>query len=106
MDWGLLSRNPVDRKAPKAVSKIPEIMNEKEVRAFLDAARETDFCALFYLFIYTGCRRSELLAVRWSDYDSQHGTISIQRTLHRLHNSKTIEQPTETKMSKRLITLP
>ena len=91
VDWGLLSQNPIDRvKAPKAVSSVPEIMNEKEIHVFVDAARDIEYCALFYLFIYTGCRRSELLTIRWNDYDPQHGTLSIQRTLHHLHNGKTI----------------
>ncbi|MCH2537474.1 MAG: tyrosine-type recombinase/integrase [Dehalococcoidia bacterium] len=36
---------------------------------FLEAARETPYYALFYLALYTGMRRSELLALRWSDTD-------------------------------------
>jgi integrase len=54
-----------------------------QVNQLLGHAAQT--APLFHLFLVlaatTGARRGELLALRWSDIDLAHGTISIQRSL-------------------------
>ena len=44
-------------------------LDKDGVRTFLDAASTTSYYALFYLALFTGMRRSELLALRWDDVD-------------------------------------
>jgi len=104
--WSLIPRNPVDlTKAPKANGKGFTIMNENEINAFLDAAREGDYYALFHTFLHTGARRSELLALRWGDFDPLLCKLSISRSLHRLHNREFVFQQTKSAMGKRVINL-
>jgi integrase/recombinase XerC/integrase/recombinase XerD len=44
-------------------------MTEEDINIFLDKARKGDYYALFYIYLFTGIRRSEALALRWSDVD-------------------------------------
>ncbi len=106
MAWGLIPRNPCDLvSAPRAKSKGLNIMTEDEIKAFLAAAQVTDYHALFHLFLYTGARRSEILALRWCDFDPKQCKLSISRSLHRLHDRKIEVQPTKTATGKRTIDL-
>jgi len=61
-----------------------QIWNEDEVIRFLEAARDTPYHALFYLLLFTGMRRSEILALRWQDIDFIYGQIYVTRSLHHL----------------------
>ena len=106
MAWGLIPRNPCDLvSAPRAKSKGLSIMTENEIKAFLAAAHETDYGVLFHVFLYTGARRSEVLALRWCDFDPALCKLSITRSIHRLRGGEIIFQPTKSDMSKRTIDL-
>ena len=50
-------------------------------------------------------RRSELLALRWSDVDLDFATISVSRTLHRLRDKSIIFRQTKTAKARRMIAL-
>lgn len=65
-----VSKNPCDAVNPPRYQR-PElrIINEEGILVLLEAARETPYYALFYLALFTGMRRSELLALRWPDAD-------------------------------------
>ena len=41
-------------------------MTEVEINLF---ARDAEYYGLFYLALFTGLRRSEILTLRWSDVD-------------------------------------
>ena len=43
--------------------------------------------ALYYLALYTGMRQSELLGLRWPDFDWNKKTIRVQRQLRRDFNN-------------------
>ncbi len=105
--WGLLPRNPAnDLVVPKAEGKEIKFMSEKEIHDFLEAAKETDYYDIFHCFIYTGARRSEMLALRWSDFDQEHCSLSISRTLHQLHDTSFVFRQTKSAKGKRIVTLP
>lgn len=59
---------------------------------------------LFYLLIYTGARKGELLAVTWDDIDFEAGSIRLAKTLYHAEG-EFILQTSKTKESKRLISL-
>ena len=82
--------------------------SQGEMLAFLDSVKDTEFYPVFYTALFTGMRRSELLAVRWSDVDLNLGSISINRTLHHLADKSFIFQPpkTEKAVVKFLLRLP
>jgi integrase len=84
---GIIARNPVEVvEAPKVKHREMRILSESEVHIFLEYARSTPYYALFYTALFTGMRRSELLAIRWSDVDLLLCQISVNRTLHQLRN--------------------
>ena len=60
---------------------------------------------LFYLAIFTGCRRGELVALTWDDLDFTNATISIVKSVCRV-KKEIIVKSTKTKKSARLISLP
>ena len=62
-------------------------------------ARPTQYYALFYTALFTGMRRSELLALRWKDVDFLMLQISVNRTLHHLKGGKTIFRQPKTDKS-------
>jgi integrase len=73
----------------------------------LDRARETEYFTLFYTFLFTGCRRSELLAIRWQDVDLLLRRLSITRSMQYLRgveNPITFKEP-KTQNSRRSIVL-
>ena len=67
---GLISRNPIDLVDPPKVERHEmKTMTEEDIGRFLDEARKGDYYTLFYIYLFTGIRRSEALALRWSDVD-------------------------------------
>ncbi len=58
-----------------------------------------------YTAIYTGLRRSELLALRWSHIDLDLATLSVVETLHQLHNREFVFRQPKSKKGRRLVAL-
>jgi integrase len=107
MEWELLHRNVADSVSRHRAQRIEmQTWNEHEVNQFLEAAKTTPYFALFYLALFTGMRRSEILALRWQDLDFLMGEISINRSLHKLKGGKIILRSPKTKTGKRTVALP
>jgi integrase len=104
--WGLISRNPADAIEPPRCQR-PEmrVMCEDDVQTFLCGAKSTAYYALFYLALFTAMRRSELLALRWSDVDVVLGQISVSRSLHRLRGGSVIFRQPKTAKGRRTVAL-
>lgn len=65
-------------------SKHIRVLN-KEEQTKLTAALKDNYIGRGLLFaLYTGMRRGEVLALRWSDYDKDEKTISITKALSRV----------------------
>lgn len=104
--WGLLGRNVTDSvDIPQASSKAVQTWDENELGIFLDAAKDTAYYALFYTALFTGMRRSELLALRWQDIDLIMGQVSVSRGLHRLRDGSSIFTKPKSAKSYRTIAL-
>ena len=79
---GLLQNNPVNKvPLPKGRGTIPTPWNIDELNRFLDVAKSHRLYCLFRLSAFTGARRGELLALRWSDLEGANLTISKSRTM-------------------------
>ncbi|MDA2963270.1 MAG: tyrosine-type recombinase/integrase [Actinomycetota bacterium] len=77
---GLLATNPVSKvQTPKGASVTPDLWNKDELNQFLKVASEHRLGFYFRLSAYTGARRGELCALRWSDFDGALLTISKSR---------------------------
>jgi len=103
---GMLLRNPTDAVEPPRVQhREMRTMNEPDIHIFLEFAKSTPYYALFYLALFTGMRRSELLGLRWCDVDLILCQLSITRALHQLQDGSRIFSQPKTAKGRRLISL-
>jgi integrase len=104
---GLFGRNPCDNVTPPRFHH-PEmnVLDVEGIHRLLEAARSTEYYPLFYFLLFTGCRRSEALALRWRDVDLLMGQVSINRSLHQLRDGSFVFRQPKTARSRRLISLP
>jgi integrase len=93
---GLLTRNvALVANAPKLRS-IPKVEQKAwtapELQAFLRAAAGHRLFPAYWLAAMTGMRRNELLGLRWTDLDTKHSRLSINRGLvavgYELHETR------------------
>ena len=106
VEWGLLARNPADAvRPPRAQGIEMQTWDSDEITTFLEAARQTPYFALYHTALFTGMRRSELLALRWCDLDLLLCKIYVTRSLHVLIGSKVIIRQPKTAKGKRMIDL-
>jgi len=104
---GLISRNPCDSvTAPKPQQQEMNVLDEDGVHRVLEAARSTEYYSLFYFLLFTGCRRSEALALRWLDLDLTLAQASISRSMHHLRDGSIVFRQPKTLRSRRSISLP
>ncbi|MCX6007274.1 MAG: tyrosine-type recombinase/integrase, partial [Chloroflexi bacterium] len=107
VEWGLLTRNVADAvKPPRAGQAEMQTWNENEIMRFLEAAKATQYYALFYTALFTGMRRSELLALRWQDVDSILSQIYVNRSMHQLKDGSFVFRSPKTAKGRRLVALP
>jgi integrase len=107
MQWGLIVRNPADAvTTPRVRRNEMQTWDEQEISQFLETAKSTPYYALFYMALFTGMRRSEILALRWSDVDLVTGQVSVGRSLHHLNDGTLIFSETKSARSRRTIALP
>jgi integrase len=81
--------------------------DEDEVNQFLEGVKESPYYSLFYTALFTGMRRSELLALRWQDIDFIYCQIYVNRSLHQLKDGSFIfTQPKSAKSSRTIALTP
>ncbi len=103
---GMIARNPADAvDIPKVARREMLVMSETDLHIFLEYAKSTPYYALFYTDLFTGMRRSEILALRWCDLDLLLCQASVNRTLHQLHNREFVIRQPKTAKGRRLIAL-
>ena len=77
---GLLITNPVNKvSTPKGATVTPDLWNKDGLNRFLKVASDHRLGFYFRLSAFTGARRGELCALRWTDFDGSLLTISKSR---------------------------
>lgn len=105
--WGLLLRNPADAvDPPRARHNEMKTWGEHEINQFLEAAKDSPYYTLFYTALFTAMRRSELLALKWSDVDFILSQIYVNRGLHHLKDGSYVFTEPKSAKSRRTIALP
>lgn len=106
--WGLVSRNVADAVDPPHIRRSEmQTWNENEVNQFLEGTNDSPYYSLFYTALFTGMRRSELLALRWQDIDFIYSQIYVNRSLHQLKDGSFIfTQPKSAKSSRTIALTP
>jgi integrase len=103
----MVNRNVCDAlEVPRKQRKDMTIWNEDEITKFLDCAKDSQYHELFYLALFTGMRRSEMLALRWADIDLLLGQIHVTRGLQQLKDNTLVFTQPKSEKSRRTIALP
>jgi integrase len=92
----LLPLNPskgIER--PKGKKRIVTPYTSNELKSLLGKLESHRLFAFFRLLAYTGARRGEILALRWSDLDFDRATLSISKNRTRI--GKTVIEQDSTK---------
>lgn len=83
----LIDFNPMFAVEPvKHKSKIGSALSREDLHAFMCAIETSYYKRLFKFYLYTGCRRSEALCVKWEDVDLVKKVVHINGT--KTKNSK------------------
>lgn len=107
MKWGIVNRNVADGvDIPRTRHTEMQTWDEDDVSCFLKSAKDSPYYALFYTALFTGMRRSELLALRWQDVDSIYSQIYVNRSLHHLKDGSYVFTQPKSSKSRRMISLP
>jgi len=107
---GLLVRNAAESvDTPKIQRREMHVMSETDLHLFLEYAKDSPYYTFFYLGLFTGMRRAELLALRWSDIDLELCQVSVTRSMQYIQaaapgNRISFREP-KTAKSRRLIAL-
>jgi integrase len=103
---GLLNRNVADAVSlPRCQRSQWQTLSELDISTFLEAAKKTPYYVLFYQALFTGMRRSELLALRWSDVDLLLCQAHVTRSLHHLRSGETVIRSPKSAKSRRMVAL-
>ena len=101
-----VSRNVADGvDVPRARRTEMQTWDEDDIARFLEAAKDSPYYVLFYTALFTGMRRSELLALRWCDVDLIFSQVYITRSLHHLKDGSYVFTQPKSAKSRRMIAL-
>jgi integrase len=104
--WGLVVQNVADGvDMPRIHHNEMQTWDEEDVTRFLEVAKVSPYYALFYTALFTGMRRSELLALRWQDIDLIFSQIYVNRSLHQLKDGSYVFTEPKSARSRRTIAL-
>lgn len=101
---GLIEKNPVRETEPINVQTLnisPFSPEQQEI--FLKGTKNHRFHAAYKLLFYTGCRRSEILGLRWENVDFNRSQIQIREVLLNINGQPFLKHYPKTKSSIRTI---
>lgn len=107
----LIPDNPANKnkiELPFQKSTKIEIFTKEEADNLLECLSDEPlmYQVLINLAIITGCRRGELVALKWSDFDFRKGTVSISKSNYKITGEAIGTKTPKTSGSVRLLALP
>lgn len=101
----LILTNPANACAlPKLEHREMKTLPVEQLASFLREAKESGVFEMYYIELATGLRRGELLGLKWSDIDLEHGNLRVQRQIVRI-DGEIVEAPLKTKNAYRTLPL-
>jgi len=78
LDWEYIKVNPFEKvKLPKKQKVSPAYITIDQLNLILDRMKNKDLKEIVYFAFFSGCRRNEILNLRWKDIDFKQNTITI-----------------------------
>lgn len=105
----LIKKNPMKKvilpKLERDNKKFDSFYSKEELNIFLRDAKQYNFryFMFFRLLAYSGMRKGECLALKWSDIDFKRKTIDINKSLACGENNRLYLSPCKTKSSVRTL---
>ena len=93
-------------KPPRPKRKEIEPLTREGVAKLLQTAYHTEVYYPLLVAVYTGLRRSELLALTWKDVDLDERYLSVNKGLHTHSSSGERFQPPKSEKGRRRVSLP
>lgn len=106
---GVVAENPCSKVTiPKGEVKEKQIYTPAEVEKFLTLLNDEPlkYRTFFYLMIYSGFRRGEMLGLEWKDVDFENNIISVRRTSNYTAKKGVYTDTTKTKRLQRTLKFP
>lgn len=103
--WGLIARSPaVDASPPTQHKEEIDPPTLDEVLDLLEAAYDEEPAFGVYLWVKsaTGCRRGEMCALRWHDFDLDRREVRFRRAISTDYDGSLLEKDIKTHASRRL----
>jgi integrase len=106
VQWGVVARNVAGLvDAPRVKGKEIEILSPAQVSIVLQALRGKPAYPIAALALGSGLRRSELLALRWSDVDLDGGSLRVEQSLEQTKRGGLVFKAPKTRHGRRTVTL-
>lgn len=104
--WELLTRNICDAVEPPRTKRYKaKVYDEAVVARLMELSKETLLYIPIIITLATGLRRGEVLALRWSDFNPERKSITVDKALLNTSNGPEFND-TKTNESRRMVTLP
>ena len=93
---------------PKNDRKEVEVYSTEEVAQILAGLEEEpiNIRTLIEIALFTGCRRGEVVGLKWSDVDFDTHRLSVRRSIYKPKDGKAFEKPPKTRNSMRDMAIP
>ena len=93
---------------PKEETKEVEAFTLEEVGEILKALESEPWHirAVIEVALFTGCRRGEIVGLKWADIDFENQRLSVKRSIYKLSDGKAREKEPKSKCSIRTISIP
>jgi len=95
--------NAVDPPRPERQEM--SALDTEGVEKLLETADAFRYRDVFFVALYTGLRRSEVLGLRWTEVDLERNVLGIVGGLHYLEGQGLVLLPTKTKTSRRQLAI-
>ncbi len=103
---GLIGKSPMlGVKLPKTEKTKAVALTKEEAQRLLSVIQNPKHYNLYWVALYTGLRRSEILGLRMSDINEKDETISVNQTVLTINNTVVISPTTKNKSSRRTISV-
>ncbi|WP_301861125.1 site-specific integrase [uncultured Megasphaera sp.] len=103
---GVLDKSPlIGVKLPKTEKSKASALTKEEAHQLLSVIKNQKHYNMYWVLLYTGLRRSELLGLRIADINEIGSTISIHQTVLKSNGKVYISEKTKTESSRRTITV-